>query len=131
MGIISIVFSLLQTNSRIISSDIVTITHSEWTILFLLAVLGLLAFSTLTHALKIISPNLVTSLRSLELVLAYSVQVALLGESLDTLSCVGAGLIMTGVLVLASQDKIQEFFLYRSRQYYYSYDILAEYSRLI
>jgi len=128
--IISIIFSLLQTNSRIISSDIINITHSEWTILFLLAVSGLLAFSTLTHALKIISPNLVTSLRSLELVLAYSVQVALLGESLDTWSCLGAGSIMIGVLVLASQDKIQEIFLYRSRQYYHYYDIMDEYSRL-
>jgi len=73
---------------------------------------------------------LVTSLRSLELVLAYSVQVALLGESLDTWSCVGAGLIMTGVLVLASQDKIQEIFLYNSRHYYHYYNTMDEYSRL-
>ena len=39
-----------------------------------LAVSGLLAFTTLTRSLQLISPNLVSSLRTLELVLAFLVQ---------------------------------------------------------
>ena len=39
-----------------------------------LAVSGLVAFTTLTRSLQLISPNLVASLRCLELVLAFLLQ---------------------------------------------------------
>ena len=69
-----------------------------------LAVSGLLAFTTLTKSLQLISPNLVASLRTLELVLAFLVQSLITGLSPDLLSWLGGLLILTGVLLLALQD---------------------------
>ena len=65
------------------------------------------------HALKLISPNLVSALRTLELVLAYGVQAIVLGENPDIWSCFGGGLIFMGVLVLTFHDKISDLFLWR------------------
>ena len=67
----------------------------------------------MTQALKLISPNLVSSLRALELVLAYSVQILITGENPDIWSCFGGVLILIGVLVLTFQDNISEMFLWR------------------
>ena len=64
----------------------------------------------MTLALKLISPNLVSSLRTLELVLAYGVQALVNGESPDIWSCFGGGLILSGVLLLRFQDNIYEMF---------------------
>ena len=61
-----------------------------------LAVSGLLAFTTLTRSLQLISPNLVASLRSLELVLAFLVQAVITGQPPQTLSWLGGGLILIG-----------------------------------
>ena len=95
---------------RILSSDIFNITWVDWIILIGLAISGLMAFTSMTLALKLISPNLVSSLRTLELVLAYLVQTLVTGESPDAWSCLGGGLILSRVLVLTFQDKISEMF---------------------
>ena len=73
-----------------------------------LAISGLLAFTSMTFALKLISPNLVSSLRTLELVLAYGVQDLVTGEHPDIWSCFGGGMILAGVLILTFQDRILE-----------------------
>ena len=57
---------------------------------------GLVAFTTLTRSLQLISPNLVASLRSLELVLAFLVQAVITGQPPQTLSWLGGGLILIG-----------------------------------
>ena len=62
-----------------------------------LSISGLLAFFTLTKSLQMISPNLVASLRTLELVLAFSVQSLITGVAPDTLSCVGGTFIVVGM----------------------------------
>ena len=69
-----------------------------------------MAFTSMTLALKLISPNLVSSLRTLELVLAYGVQALVTGESPDIWSCFGGGLILSGVLMLTFQEKISDMF---------------------
>jgi drug/metabolite transporter (DMT)-like permease len=110
----------------------------DWLILTMLAVSGLLAFTSMTHALKLVSPNLVSSLRTLELVLAYAVQAIVLGENPHILSCFGGGLIFMGVLVLTFQGKISQWFLWRpvlrDVHYYqtvnYAHHGFDEYSRL-
>ena len=90
----------------------------------------------MTHALKLISPNLVSALRTLELVLAYGVQAIVLGENPDIWSCFGGGLIFMGVLVLTFQDNISDWFSWRPvlrNDHYYptvSYRGFDEYSRL-
>jgi len=134
--IISIALSQIQSSSRIISDDIVKISMYDWLVLLILGLSSILAFTSLTHALKLISPNLVSSLRSLELVLAYGVQALVLGENPGMWSCFGGGLILTGVLVLAFQEKISHLFLWRPvlRDVHYyqtvTYQGFDEYSRL-
>ena len=95
---------------RVLSSDIAKISLADWIILIGLAVSSLTAFTSMTLALKLISPNLVSSLRTLELILAYSVQALVTGESPDIWSFFGGGLILLGVLMLTFQDKILEMF---------------------
>ena len=65
-----------------------------------------MAFTTLTKSLQLISPNLVASLRTLELVLAFLVQSILTGLSPPLTSSLGGALILLAVLLLASQDRI-------------------------
>ena len=59
---------------RVLSSDILKISLIDWIILIGLAVSSLMVFTSMTLAFKLISLNLVSSLRTLELVLAYGVQ---------------------------------------------------------
>jgi len=106
--IISISFSLIESASHILSPEILNISWSDWLILTGLAVSGLLGFTSMTQALKLISPNIVSSLRALELVLAYGVQTIITRTYPDICSCLGGGFILTGVLILAFQDKLYE-----------------------
>ena len=125
--VIAAIFSQLVSDSRILSADIIKISWSDWLILIGLAVSGLLAFTSMTKALKLISPNMVASLRTLELVLAYGVQSLITGENPDTLSCIGGGLVLGGVLVLTFQDRILDLL----RLWQQNRDSgLGEYSRL-
>jgi len=132
--ILAISFSLaLPTGSQILSADIVNITREDWIILTGLGLSGLLAFTSLTQALKFISPSLVASIRATELVLAYTIQALLTGESPDLMSCAGGTIIVTGVLVLAFQDKISNSFLNGQMlpgQFYRTIPANTEYSRL-
>ena len=68
-----------------------------------LSLSGLLAFATLTKSLQLISPSLVSALRTLELVFAFLVQSLLTGVSPSLPSCLGGGAILCGVLLLAFQ----------------------------
>lgn len=91
---------------RLLSSDIVKITWAAWIILVGLAVLGLMCFTCLTRALNLISPNIVSSLKTMELVLVYVVQDFVTGDSPDIWLCFGGLPILSGVLILTIQDKI-------------------------
>jgi len=125
--VIAVTYSQFQSDSRILSVAITEISWSDWFILIGLAVSGLLAFTSGTKALQLISPNLVASLRAMELVLAYGVQSLITWESPDTLSCIGGGLVLGGVLLLTFQDPI--FHVVRLCQSY-RHTGLDEYSRL-
>ena len=80
--------------------DIEKISLADWIINIGLAVSSLVAFTSMTLALKLISPNLASSLQLLELVLAYGVQALLTGASPDIWSCFGGGLILLGFFVM-------------------------------
>ena len=122
--VIAVIFSQPQSDSRILTAYI---TRISLIILIGLAVSGLLAFTSMTKALKLISPNMVASLRTLELVLAYRVQSLITEESPDTLSCIGGGLVLGGVLLLTFQDRILD--VLRLCQHTRETE-LGEYSRL-
>jgi len=111
--VISVVFSQVDHQSRLFSIDITSITWSDWIILLGLALSGVVAVLCLNCALYLTSPKTVSSLRSLELIQAYVVQVVLMGVDPDALSCSGMLMVMCGVVVLACQEEIMKLFRVR------------------
>ena len=74
-----------------------------------LSLSGLIAFTTLTLSLQLISPNIVSSLRCLELVLAFSVESIITGAMPDMVTSTGGFLIILGVIILSLQDYIAKY----------------------
>jgi len=97
----SLAYCIGDSESLIISSRIYTTSWQQWATFGGLSLSGLLAFTTLTKSLQLVSPNLVSSLRCVELVLAFGVQSLITMEVPSILSCVGAGLIIIGVIIIA------------------------------
>ena len=69
---------------------------------------GLVAFTTLTLSLQLVSPNMVSSLRCMEMVVAFLVQAVITGQAPNILSSIGGGLIILGIVILGAEDKIVE-----------------------
>ena len=115
----SLAYCIGDSESLIISSRIYSMSWQQWAtfggqlcncVISLsrvclvapgLSLSGLLAFTALTKSLQLVSPNLVSSLRCVELVLAFGVQSLITMEVPSILSCVGAGLIIIGVIIIA------------------------------
>ena len=107
--VMSVVYNLIQdSSSHILSSRILEISWQQWITFLGLSILGMLAFTSLTRSLQLISPNLVASLRCLELVLAFIVQSLITDVLPDIVSATGAVLITIGVLMVAYQEKVMK-----------------------
>ena len=65
-----------------------------------------MAFTTLTLSLQLVSPNMVSSLRCLEMVLAFLVQSVITGLAPNILSSIGGGLITLGIFILGAEERI-------------------------
>jgi len=107
--VISLIYCLVNDKSYILSSHIVDTTLPQWFTFLGLSISGLLAFTTLTKSLQLISPSLVASLRCLELVLAFSVQIIISGSIPDLIVVIGAFMISLGVSILAFQKRIKHY----------------------
>jgi len=106
--LIILLSSQALSDCNILSSNIVNISLTVWLILIGLAFSGLLAFTFMTAALKLIPPSIVSSLRTSELVVAYTVQTLITGLSPDPWSMGGGCLILTGVILLALENRIEK-----------------------
>ena len=107
--VMSVVYNLIQdSSSHILSSRILEISWQQWITFLGLTILGMLAFTSLTRSLQLISPNLVASLRCLELVLAFIVQSLITDVLPDIVSATGAVLITIGVLMVTYQEKVMK-----------------------
>ena len=67
---------------------------------------GLVAFTTLTLSLQLVSPNMVSSLRCLEMVGAFLVQSVITRKAPNILSSIGGGLITIGIIILGAEERI-------------------------
>ena len=67
---------------------------------------GLVAFTTLTLSLQLVSPNMVSSLRCLEMVGAFLVQSVITRRAPNILSSIGGGLITIGIIILGAEERI-------------------------
>jgi len=107
--VITVIYCQIEDSSYILSTRIYNITLPQWATFIGLAISGLFAFFTLTKSLHLISPNLVSSLRCMELVLAFSIQGIISGVFPNFISITGGFLITIGVIILAFQDEFLSY----------------------
>ena len=106
--ILAVSYSVIIGDSHILSGLITSITWNDWMILIGLALSGILGFLFITLSLQLICPSLVSSIRSLELVLASIVTSALHSQAPSLLTSVGVSLVTSGVLILTFQQHISK-----------------------
>ena len=104
--ILAISYSIIIGDSHIFSGLITSIPWNDWMILIGLALSGILGFLFVTLSLQLICPSLVSSIRSLELVLASIVTSALHSQTPSLLTSLGVSLVTSGVLILTFQHNI-------------------------
>ena len=105
MGLLaSLVYCLASPTSVLVTpASWAQVTPTQAALYIGLSISGLLAFTTHTRSLQLACPSLVSSLGCSELVVAFIVQSLITGQSPNMLSCLGGGLIVTGVIILAFQ----------------------------
>jgi len=102
--------------SYILTPRIVDLTVLQWAAIFGMTMSGLVAYLSLTKSLQLIDPTLVSSLRSLEIILAFGVQ-SLIDQALpDVYGISGALLVCLGISVAAFEGWLQS----RARRGYQS-----------
>jgi len=104
--LLATLYCLLDPGSQLLGPRILTTTWAQWATFAGLSVSGLAAFTTLTKSLQLVSPNLVASLRCVELVAAFAVQSLLTSTAPSLVASTGAALIILGVLLLAFQPQL-------------------------
>ena len=99
------VFGGAGGSSRILFS-LESLTAADWASLLTLSALGVLAYFSMTEALRAVSPTTVSVLRALEIVLAYAAQTLAFGMAPNALSVAGAAVVMVSVVGIAADERI-------------------------
>jgi len=102
--ILALIYGTMFDTEDVILTNINMISAHEWLILLLLGGMGLVGFFALTRSLQLIPPTTVAVVRAMEIVLAYGVQAAVLGEIPDTLALVGSSFVIFSVVAFAAED---------------------------
>ena len=104
--VIAFLASIFDHKQRILSSSIAEITGDEWGLLFGVAFLGMSAYFASTKSLQMIEPTVVSVLRSLEIVFAFVVQVAVMSEWPTMYGVVGASIVFVSVVLIAVERHV-------------------------
>jgi len=104
--IISLVVSQFDQSAKIAVGKILDVEPEMWALFFGLAASGMAAYVCLTKSLQLISPSLVASLRSLEIVFAYFVEAIIFSVVPTPLSILGAAFVILGVSGIAFEENI-------------------------
>jgi len=102
--ILALAYGVLVDTEDIIIPSISMVTAEEWLILLLLGGMGLVGFFALTRSLQLIPPTTVAVVRAMEIVLAYGVQAAVLGEFPNSLALTGSSLVIISVVAFAAEN---------------------------
>jgi len=102
--ILALIYGTMIDTEDVILTNITMVTANEWLILLMLGGMGLVGFFALTRSLQLIPPTTVAVVRAMEIVLAYGVQAAVLGEIPDTLALVGSSFVIISVVAFAAED---------------------------
>ena len=78
--ILALIYGTMLDTEDVILTNITMVSVDEWLILLMLGGMGLVGFFALTRSLQLIPPTTVAVVRAMEIVLAYGVQAAVLGE---------------------------------------------------
>jgi len=101
--ILALAYGVLVDTEDIIIPSISMVTAEEWLTLLLLGGMGLVGFFALTRSLQLIPPTTVAVVRAMEIVLAYGVQAAVLGEFPNSLALTGSSLVIISVVAFAAE----------------------------
>jgi len=102
--ILALIYGTMLDTEDVILTNITMVSADEWLILLLLGGMGLVGFFALTRSLQLIPPTTVAVVRAMEIVLAYGVQAAVLGEIPNTLALVGSSFVIISVVAFAAED---------------------------
>ena len=110
-GLCGILTSILgcwaEADTNRIITDMETLTAIEWVILAMISMLGIMAYFTMTAALKMITPTSVSVLRALEIVLAYLCQILVMAQIPNLMCCIGAALVIVCVIGIAIEERLK------------------------
>lgn len=104
--VISIVCTSFDKKQRIFSSHIVDIAAGEWALILGMSILGIFAYFSVTKALQLIDPTVVSVLRSTEILLGFFVQVAIMHQIPDAFAVVGASIVFLSIIMIALEANI-------------------------
>jgi len=104
--VLALVYGTMVDTEDVILTNITMVSAQEWLILLLLSGMGVVGFFALTRSLQLIPPTTVAVVRAMEIVLAYGVQAAVLGEIPDDLALVGSSFVIISVVAFAAEDVI-------------------------
>ena len=82
------------------SEDVEIYDTWQWLGLSIIAIIGVLHYSTRVMAIKLISPTLSSFIRTSEIVLAYVIQLVILGTKPYPTSLIGSGLVMVACIAI-------------------------------
>ena len=100
--IVAMVLPAFGGSQRILfpSEDVEIYDTWQWLGLSIIAIIGVLHYSTRVMAIKLISPTLSSFIRTSEIVLAYVIQLVILGTKPYPTSLIGSGLVMVACIAI-------------------------------
>jgi len=102
--VLALAYGVLGDSEDKIITDFALVSAEEWLTLLMLGGMGLVGFFCLTRSLQLIPPTTVAVVRAMEIVLAYGVQAAVLGEVPNSLALAGSSLVIISVVAFAAEN---------------------------
>ena len=102
------------------SAEMATISAQSWGWMVLVGSLSVIGFWAQTAALQWIDASILSSLKSLEILFAYLVQIIFMHHPANPLALLGSSLVMLGVLGIRLARKFQQLCCCCSRLTQYS-----------
>jgi len=104
--IVSSIAAQFDPKALIATGRISEMSREMWLIIFGLALSGMMAYICLTRALQLVSPTLVSSLRSLEILFAYGVESILFNSLPSATTFIGAALVVIAVTFITLEEHL-------------------------
>ena len=101
---ITMIATMFDRQSKIMTHAIILVTVQEWSVLVLMAVVALAGFGVTLAALQLTDPTVVSSVSASEIVLAFLAQIFVLGREAQVLELCGAFIVFLMVLLIPLEN---------------------------